>query len=416
MCELRGQKGEHTYTWVANVRMTNTGVGKFSVVNQWIKNALEANVTLDMYIGSLDVGTVQAHVHIGGPVLVSPFNIQTVVGLQLGRQRAVVTEVAFPFDRDISTVVDGRSNTVVGVKLLRDRDFLVVSRRSQPDVGLVKLVVDGDFLVVGRSRQLEVGVVHSVLDVDFLTISRGSKSDIGISVVIAENDVGFFGFNVVPRVDGHSSTIDIESLGSLNTTNIEASSSRCGQAQGEIGVLVIGIKGEVGIAAILSVDVGTSRNTPPSDVGAGLSPEITRKGCNIGGCTDGRFDAVVKSNIAGFAGSFPVQGGVQAVETIKVSISYRDLMIRELCHSQWLFAGSSVINKYSNSPKVEGVQRQQSQLRQQRQEGSISFYIFVFVGDESWTTMDSNCERARSDRRACRIFFLNNGSVSHLLA
>ena len=28
MCELRGQKGEHTYTWVANVRMTNMGVGK----------------------------------------------------------------------------------------------------------------------------------------------------------------------------------------------------------------------------------------------------------------------------------------------------------------------------------------------------------------------------------------------------
>lgn len=103
-------------------------------------------------------------------------------------------------------------------------------------------MVDGDFLVVGRCSQLDLGVVHAVLDIDFLTVGRCCESDIGGSVVIAENDVGLFGFHIVSWVDGDASTIDIKSLGGFDLSDIETATGRCGEAKGKVGILVVGVE------------------------------------------------------------------------------------------------------------------------------------------------------------------------------
>ena len=54
----------------------------------------------------------------------------------------------FPFNGDITTVIDGWSDTVVIVDLLGDGEFLVVSRRNKFDVGFVGIVVQFNITVV----------------------------------------------------------------------------------------------------------------------------------------------------------------------------------------------------------------------------------------------------------------------------
>ena len=202
---------------------------------------LETDVSLDVDVGTINVCSIHGHVNIGGPVIVSPFYIQAVIGLQSSSQRTIVAKGAFPFNRNVATVVDSGCNSVVGVKLLRNCHFLVVSRCCQTNVGIVQLMVDGDFLVVSRCGELDLGVIHAVLDIDFLIVSGCGESDIGGSIVIAENDVGLFRFHVVSGVDGDTSTIDIKSLGGFNLSDIEAAASRCGETKRKVGILVVGI-------------------------------------------------------------------------------------------------------------------------------------------------------------------------------
>ena len=142
-----------------------------------IQNHLEVDIPLDAHVGTVDVGSVNWAVDVGGPVIILPLNIDAVVGLQGGGQGAGVAEASLPLNREISSAGDGRSNTVVIVDLLGDGDFL--------------------------------------------GISRGSELDVGVSVVVLDDNIGFLGLEVVSRVDGDTGSARVESLGGLNGPDTE---------------------------------------------------------------------------------------------------------------------------------------------------------------------------------------------------
>jgi hypothetical protein len=286
---------------------------------------LKGNIAFDADIRSVHIGAIHGHVNIGCPVIVSPFDIQTVIGLQSGGQRAVVSKRSFPFDRNIAFVIDGRGNAVIVINLLRNSDLLVVSGSSELDIGVIHLVVDLDLLVISRGSELNLGVVQAVLDIHFLVIGGSSELDIGFAIVVAEHDIGFLAFHVVTGVDSDTGTVDIKSLGCLDALDIESGSSRSSQADGKIGILIVGIELKSGGATILSVDLSAGGNSPSGNICACLTPNIAWKRGNVGGGTNGRFDTIVEVNVSRLGGSCPVEGGVQAIKSIEVSITDGDL-------------------------------------------------------------------------------------------
>ncbi len=57
-----------------------------NVTLEFTKAELEANIPLDADIGSVDVGSINGHVDVCGPVRILPLDIKTVVGFQRGSQ------------------------------------------------------------------------------------------------------------------------------------------------------------------------------------------------------------------------------------------------------------------------------------------------------------------------------------------
>ena len=289
---------------------------------------LESDVALDADIGALDVRTIKWHVDVGSPGIVIPFNIQTIVRLQGGGQGVVVTKGSFPLNRNVTIVVDGRRNAVGIVDLLGNGNFLVVSRSGQLEVGVIHLVIDSNFLAIGRRGKLNIGVIHLVLDVDFLAVGRSSELDIGATVVVTDHNVGFFGIHIVSGVQGHSGTINIHALGSLDLVHIQSVSSRSRHTKRKIGILVVSIQLKCGRAAVLSIDIGTGRDSPSADIGGCLTPDVAGKGGNVRGRSDSRFNTVIDIDITGLGGTFPVEGGVKSIKAIEVSVADRNLVER----------------------------------------------------------------------------------------
>mmetsp|Transcript_46347 Transcript_46347/g.112345 ORF Transcript_46347/g.112345 Transcript_46347/m.112345 type:complete len:272 (-) Transcript_46347:260-1075(-) len=257
-----------------------------------MRTSLEGDVTLDVDIGTVDIDTVKAAVDIGSPVTVVPFDIQTVIGLQSGGQGAVVSQGALPSNRDVSTVVDGRSNAVVVIQLLADGDLLVLSRCCQFDVGLVHGVVKSDFLVVSRCFDTDNSVPHVVGGFDLLAVSRSCELDIGVAIVVRDDNIGFLTAHVVSWVDSDTSAIDIKSLGGLDAVDTEAITSGSDHANRKVSIFVVQVDLDTGVIAFLHVALGTGRDSPSGNVGAGLTPDIAWKGGNVRGWAGSSFDTV----------------------------------------------------------------------------------------------------------------------------
>jgi hypothetical protein len=276
-------------------------------------------------IRSVDVGAIDGHVNIGGPVIVSPFDIQTVIGLQSGGQRAIVSKRSFPFDRNIAFIIDSGGNAVVVINLLGNSNLLVFSGSSELDIGVIHLVVDLDLLVIRRGSKLNVGLVQAVLDIHFLASGGSSEFDIGVAIVVAEHDIGFLTFHVVTGVDSDTGTVDIDSLGCFNAMDIESGSSRSSQAEGKISSLVIRVQFKLGTTALLGIDFAAKGNSPATSVGACLTPNIAWKRGDVGGGANGGLNSIAEINVAGGGFATPVEGGVQSVKSVKVSITERNL-------------------------------------------------------------------------------------------
>jgi hypothetical protein len=109
---------------------------------------LKRDVSLDADIGSVDVGSVNGHVHVGLPGGVAPFKVEAVVGTQVGSQAAVVRKAALPLDRHVPSAANGRGNSVLAVCLLGHGIGLPFRRRSQTDVGAVVAMADLNVLAI----------------------------------------------------------------------------------------------------------------------------------------------------------------------------------------------------------------------------------------------------------------------------
>jgi len=181
------------------------------------QNNLESDIALDAHVGSINIGTINGHVDIGGPGIILPFHIKAFVGLEVGCQGAVLAKTTFPLDRNVALAIDGGRNAVVVVNLLRKCHFLAVHRSSELNVGLVIAVVD-----------------HN--------ISR---------VVL----------KVEARSDSNARAIRIKALGGLDSPDAEVIASRSGKMNGKIYFLVGGVDIKVGMVALLSVHLGAGRNT-----------------------------------------------------------------------------------------------------------------------------------------------------------
>jgi hypothetical protein len=253
------------------------------VCSTTVSNNLKVDITLDAHVGSVDVGSVNGHVDIGGPVGITPFNVQAIVGLEGGRQGAVVRKRALPFDRHVAVAADGRGDAVVGINLLRDGDFLVVGGSSELDVGLVVVVVD-----------------------------------LNIAIVVIE---------IETRSDSDAAAIGVESLGGFDGANVEVSSSTGHHADTEVGFLVVGIDLEIGAAEVLSIDIGTGADAPSSNVSASLAPDATREGSKVGRRACRGRDAVGEIDIARPGGTLPGDSGVESIDTVKLSVADRDLQM-----------------------------------------------------------------------------------------
>jgi hypothetical protein len=199
---------------------------------------LKVDVALDANIGSVNVGAVNGHVHVGGPGRVAPFDIQAIVGLEGRRQGAIGRKTTLPLNRKVSVAVDGRGNAVIVINLLGD----------------------GDFLASGRSGELDVGLI----------------------VVVVNDNVFVFVLEIETRSDGDTGTILVESLGGLHGAQSELLASTGYHVDAEVSFFVIGVKLNVGVGEILSVNFGTSRDSPAGDVRAGLAPDAARKARKVG--------------------------------------------------------------------------------------------------------------------------------------
>ena len=270
---------------------------------EFTRAELEANVALDADIGSVDIGSINGHVDICSPVSILPFDIKTVIGFQRGSQGTIVTQGAFPLNRDVSVAGYSGGDAVVVVDLLRNGDLLVVSGSSELDAGLVQGVVDDDFLTVRRSGELDTGIVVGPVD----------------------DNIGLFISNVVSGVDRDAGAVHVKSLGGLDTADRKGFSGTGSQAKRKIDIRVVGIDLEFSTVTSLGINIGTGRNTPASNIGGGFSPDITWERGNVAGGSDCRFDTIAEVHISGRRDSFPVDSGVKSVNSVEVSVANRDL-------------------------------------------------------------------------------------------
>lgn len=268
-----------------------------------MRKDLKANVALDADIGSVDAGSINGHVDICGPVSILPFDIKTVVGFQRGSQGAIITQSAFPLNREVSVAGNSGGDAVVVINLLRN----------------------GDLLVVSGSSELDAGVVHGVVDDDFLAVGRGGELDTGIAVGPVDDYIGLFISNVVSGVDGDTGSVHVKSLGGLDTADRKGFSGTGSHAKRKIGIRVVGIDLEVSTVASLGINVGTSRHTPARNIGGGFSPEVAWERGNVAGGADCRFDTVAEVDISGRRGSFPVDSGVKSINSVEASVTDRNL-------------------------------------------------------------------------------------------
>jgi len=182
-----------------------------------MRENLEVDITLDAHVGSIDVSSINGHIHVGSPGVILPFDVEVVVGLEVGRQGTVVSNTALPLNREISVAVNSRGDTVVIINLLRDSDLLVLSRGSELDASLISAVVN--------------------------------------------DNVRLFRLHVVTRVDRHACSVLVKALGGLNSLDTEIIASRGGKADRNVIFLVGGVNVKVGMVALLSIHLGAGRDT-----------------------------------------------------------------------------------------------------------------------------------------------------------
>ena len=290
----------------------------------FFKDNLESNVTLGRDGNTADIGSTQSSVDVCGPVVILPFNIDAFIRLDGGGQGIVVTKGSFPFNGDITIAVDSGRDLVVIIDLLRDGDFLVVSRCGQHNVGVVHGVVEDKFLVILGCGQLKLGVSHVVLDNNFLAVGRCSKLNVGVTVVVRDYDIGVFGSKGVCRSDTEASSIQINSLGCRDA--IDTTIGGCDDLHGKVGIGVVSTDFDVGASA-RHVLGGSGSNAPSSNVGLEGSENLSWERGDVGRWASSSFDSVVNRGITSRGASRPVEGGVQSINGIKVSIGDRDLQM-----------------------------------------------------------------------------------------
>merc|ERR1719284_521671 len=117
---------------------------------------LEGNLTLGADGNTVNVGSRKSAVNIGGPVVILPFNIEAIIGLEGRREGVIISEGSFPRDGDITIAVDRRRNSIVVIQFLGDGNFLVVRRSREFYVCVTHLVIKNDFLRVLGGRKLDV--------------------------------------------------------------------------------------------------------------------------------------------------------------------------------------------------------------------------------------------------------------------
>ena len=256
----------------------------FPSIRSFHWSPLKVDIALDGDIGTIDVGSFNGHVDVGGPGGILPFNIQVVVGLEVGREAGVIAELAFPFNRKVSVVVDGRGDTVVVIKLLGNGDFLVVDRGSQLDVGVVVVVVHDNVLRII--------------------------------------------FEVEARSDSDTSTIDIKSLGGFHRANA-AGSGIGNKVDIQVSTIVVGIELNIGISDVEALAFGTGRDSPSRNRGRNLTPNFAWKGRNVGGGANRRTSTVGDIQISRLSAVFPRNLRVEAIQSIVSSIANRDLWPEE---------------------------------------------------------------------------------------
>mmetsp|Transcript_13286 Transcript_13286/g.38263 ORF Transcript_13286/g.38263 Transcript_13286/m.38263 type:complete len:324 (+) Transcript_13286:291-1262(+) len=282
---------------------------------------LEDEVPLDMHVGSRDVGAADRHVHVGRPVAVVPLHVDAVVGLHGGGQAAVVVQGALPLDRDVPVAVEGGGHAVAVVELLRQGQLLVVHRRGELDARVVDLVVDLHLLAVGGGGELDARVFELVRHHHLLAVGRGGELDVGGVVVVPEHDVSLLVRHVVARVDGDPGAVHVHSLGGLD--GLDGSSAAAGgggEADGEVGIGVVGVDLHVSGAEILGVDVGAGGHAPSRNVGLDLSPDGLWQGGEVAGGSDVGLDSVADVEVAVVGGSLPRERRVQSVDAVEVAI------------------------------------------------------------------------------------------------
>ena len=139
---------------------------------------LEVNVTLDANIGSTDTGSIKRHVYVGSPVIVVPFDVEAIIGLQCSGEGVVISKITFPCDRDVSVVVDGGGDTVVSIDLLGDSNLLAIGGCGELEAGGIHAVVKGK-LTVGqvtwRGGEANLGISGIVVDGEFTTRQVSSR-------------------------------------------------------------------------------------------------------------------------------------------------------------------------------------------------------------------------------------------------
>lgn len=268
------------------------------------EKSLELNISLDADVGSIDVGAIDGHVDIGGPGIILPFNIKAVVGLEVGSEGAVSSEGSFPFNAEVTLVVDSGSDAVVFVDLLGD----------------------GDLLAIGRGGQTDISVSHVVVDFDLLGISRCGELDISGVVVVGNNNIPGVVHKVEARSDSDAGAIGIQALGGLDAADGEVVASTGNNVDRKVILVVVGIDLDVGAAHVLWVHISASSNSPSGDIGAGLSPDLAGKRGNIRGWASGGFDSVGNVHVLVVGAALPSESWVKSIESIKVSITDRDLI------------------------------------------------------------------------------------------
>ena len=161
-----------------------------------------------------------------------------------------------------------------------------------------------------------------MVDGEVLAISGGGDFNAGGVVAVGNDNIGGFVSNIVPGVDGDTSTTGIDTLGGfdgLDTIGVGDHVNR------EVSIGVVGIDVDVGITATYAIHFDTGRNTPWSDIGACLTPDGAGEGGDISCGADIGLNTVAEVQVSTAGGSFPAQTGVQSIKSVEVTILDGDL-------------------------------------------------------------------------------------------